>query len=248
MDGAITEEVDAMLYGYARVSTQNQQIDRQVRNFERYAGELHMKIYKEFYTGTRANRPEWRKLLARVDSGDTIVFDEVSRMSRNAEEGFAAYKELYEKGVELVFLKEPHINTASYRSAMSVALPEVKVDDTAAKELLKGILEAIKAFVLAKVEQDIREAFERAQAEVDYLHQRTKEGMEVAREKGKQIGLPAGTKLTTRKSVGAKDVIRKHSRTFGGTLSDKECQKLAGVSRNSYFKYKRELLEEVSAV
>ena len=40
-------------------------------------------------------------------------------MSRNAEEGFELYKELYDKGVELVFLKEPHINTETYRKALS---------------------------------------------------------------------------------------------------------------------------------
>lgn len=57
-------------------------------------------------------------LLKVVKAGDTIVFDEVSRMGRTADEGFELYKELYEKGVELVFLKEPHINTEVYKKAM----------------------------------------------------------------------------------------------------------------------------------
>ena len=49
------------------------------------------------------------KLLKTVKSSDTIVFDSVSRMSRNASEGFALYQDLLEKNVELVFLKEPHM-------------------------------------------------------------------------------------------------------------------------------------------
>ena len=75
------------------------------------------------------------------------------------------------------------------------------------------------------------------------LHQRTKEGIETARLNGKQIGQPKGAKLTTKKSLAAKEVIKKHSKDFNGTLSDEDCMKLAGISRNSYYKYKREIKE-----
>lgn len=231
-----------MIYGYARVSTSTQRIDRQVKNIERFAPGA--KIYKEHFTGTKIDRPEWNKLLKRVQQGDTIVFDDVSRMSRNASEGFSLYKELFEKDVSLVFLKEPHINTESYRSAMSLAFPAVQTGDEATQELVEGILAAIHRFTMAKVEQDIFGAFEMAQKEVDFLHARTKEGIEVAREHGKRIGLPKGSKLTTAKSLKAKEVIRKHCVTFGGTLRDTDCAKLAGVCRNTYFKYKREMLLE----
>lgn len=54
----------------------------------------------------------------RVVQGDTIVFDSVSRMRRNAQEGFEVYEELYGRGVDLVFLKEPHINTETYKTAL----------------------------------------------------------------------------------------------------------------------------------
>lgn len=231
-----------MVYGYARVSTSTQRIDRQIKNIERYAPDA--KIYKEHYTGTRIDRPEWNKLSKRIQPGDTIVFDEVSRMSRNASEGFSLYKELFEKNVSLVFLKEPHINTDSYRSAMSLAFPTVQTGDKATQELVEGVLAAIHRFTMAKVEQDIFGAFERAQKEVDFLHQRTKEGIEVARENGKRIGLPKGSRLTTAKSLKAKEIIRKHCITFGGNLNDADCVKLAGVCRNTYFKYKREMLDE----
>ena len=60
------------------------------------------------YTGTKTDgRKKFEQLLKIIKSGDTIVFDSVSRMSRNAEVGFQIYQELYDKGVELVFLKNP---------------------------------------------------------------------------------------------------------------------------------------------
>lgn len=54
-----------------------------------------------------------------VAQGDMIVFDSVSRMSRNAADGIELYMDLYGKGIELVFLKEPHINTSTYKQAIN---------------------------------------------------------------------------------------------------------------------------------
>ncbi len=67
-------------------------------------------------------------------------------MSRNAEEGFKLYKELYDRGIELVFLKEPHINTSSYRQAMGVALPSVQTGDEATQSLVESVLDAVQRF------------------------------------------------------------------------------------------------------
>lgn len=67
-------------------------------------------IVQEAYTGTSILRPEWSKLYRILKKGDTVVFDSVSRMSRNAEEGFSLYEDLYNKGIQLVFLKEHHID------------------------------------------------------------------------------------------------------------------------------------------
>jgi DNA invertase Pin-like site-specific DNA recombinase len=105
------------------------------------------------------------------------------------------------------------------------------------------ILQAVNTFLLELAKEQIRLAFEQSAKEVADLHQRTKEGMETARLNGKQIGQVKGSKLHIKKSDPAKEIIRKHSRTFGGTLSDADCQKLAGVSRNTYYKYKKALKE-----
>ena len=231
-----------MIYGYCRISTKKQSIDRQIRNIKREFPTAI--ILTEAFTGIKLDRPEWNKLNRKLKYGDTIVFDEVSRMSRNAKEGFALYQRLFNIGINLVFLKEPHMNTDSYKEAMQgIFNTEIQSGDKATDDLVNSIMAAVNKFMMNKVEKDIYKAFEQAQKEVDYLHQRTKEGIETARLNGKQIGLRKGQKLTTKKSVKAKEVIQKHSVDFGGTLADTDVIKLAGLSRNTYYKYKRELRE-----
>lgn len=70
----------------------------------------------------------------------------------------------------------------------------------------------------------------------------TKIGIEKARAAGKQIGGVKGKKLNVKKAQHAKEMIKKHSKVFGGTLTDIECMKLIGISNNTYYKYKKELL------
>ena len=223
------------IYGYCRISTKQQSIERQIRNIKtEYNTAV---IVTEAYSGTTLNRPEWNKLYKKIKEGDTIIFDSVSRMSRNADEGFLLYEELYNKGIELVFLKEPHINTATYKKALqnNVAMTGTNVD---------YILEGINKYLMALAKEQIKLAFEQAQKEVDDLHQRTKEGIATARLNGKQIGQKQGVKLITKKSIEAKKKIRKYSKDYEGQLSDVECMQMIGLARNTYYKYKREMKEE----
>ena len=104
------------MYGYCRISQRKQSIERQIRNIKSAYPEA--VIIEEAYTGTSIDRKEWNKLYKKVKAGDTIIFDSVSRMSRNADEGVTAYEELFRRGVNLVFLKEPHINTSTFKTAM----------------------------------------------------------------------------------------------------------------------------------
>lgn len=223
------------MYGYCRISQRKQSIERQIRNIK--ASYPEAVIIEEAYTGTTIDRKQWNSLYKKVKAGDTIIFDSVSRMSRNAEEGFTAYEELYTRGVNLVFLKEAHINTATYKQALesNIKLTGGSVD---------YILEGVNKYLMALAKEQIRLAFAQAEKEVADLHQRTKEGMETARLNGKQIGLKEGTKLTTKKSLKAKEIILKHSRDFNGTLADEDVITLAGLSRNTYYKYKKELKAE----
>lgn len=223
------------IYGYCRISTKQQSIDRQIRNIKNeYDTAV---IVTEAYSGTTINRPEWNKLYKKAKTGDIIVFDSVSRMSRNADEGFTLYEELYNKGIELVFLKEPHINTATYKKALqnNVSMTGTNVD---------YILEGVNKYLMALAKEQIRIAFEQSEKEVEDLHQRTREGIATARLNGKQIGQRQGAKLTTKKSIEAKKQIKKYSKDFDGQLTDTDCMRMIGLARNTYYKYKREMKTE----
>lgn len=235
-----------MIYGYCRISTPRQNLERQVRNIK--AAYPDAVIVRKIYTGTKMReRKEFEKLLRKVSDGDTLVFDSVSRMSRTSQDGYKTYEELYKRGVSLIFLKEPHINTSTYQQAMDNQFSvKIKTGDQASDELMSGILNAVNNYMLNLAKRQIQLAFEQAEKEVSDLHQRTREGIETARLNGKQIGLAQGTKLVTKKSVNSKRLIQKYSRDFSGILSDKECMKLIGISKGSYYKYKRELRLECS--
>lgn len=231
----------SIIFGYARISTMKQRIERQIDNIKReYPGAV---IITEEYTGTTTDRPKWNKLIEQVKeesakgSDITLVFDEVSRMSRNAKEGFEDYKMLYDMGVNLVFLKERHIDTDNFRQALQSKVSMTGTD-------VDIILSAVNEYMMKLAERQIEIAFQTAQAEVDYLHQRTSEGVRKAQAAGKQIGRAKGSKVETKKAIEAKKQIRKHNKDFGGNLSDVDCMKLTGLARNTFYKYKREMKAE----
>ena len=233
----------AKVWGYVRISTTKQKIDRQIDNIKcQYPDAV---IVSEEYTGTTLERPEWCKLEKKLKECDTVVFDEVSRMSRNATEGVELYERLFNNGVNLVFLKEPHINTEVYKRALNRHINiSAETGRKAIDKYISGQGELLNGLIMDLAKEQIELAFKTAQQEVDYLHQRTSEGVRKAQLAGKQVGRATGSSIETKKAKAAKEQIKKHSRDFGGTLSDVECMKIIGVARNSYYKYKRELSAE----
>lgn len=223
-------------YGYCRISTKQQSIDRQIRNIKAvYPDAI---IITESFTGTTLNRPEWKKLYNKLKKGDIVVYDSVSRMSRDADEGVDLYMELFNKGIELEFLKESHINTEIYKTTVAQTI------GTTGNDIADIYIEATNKVIRLLAEKQIRLAFEQAEKEVEDLHQRTREGIETARLNGKQIGQKQGAKLTTKKSVEAKKLIHKHNKTFGGSLTNEETWTLIGISKMTFYKYLREMKEE----
>ena len=222
-----------MIYGYVRVSTDKQNIDRQIRNI--LAVDASAKIYQEIFTGTKTTgRHEFQKLLNKVQSGDTIIFDSVSRMSRNAAEGFELYKKLFDDGVNLVFINEPYINTDVYKATRDALVPMTNTD-------VDLILAGVTQYLMKLAEKQVELAFEQAQKERDDLSERTKQGLQTAKLNGKQLGRAKGTVVVTKKSDESKKKMLQHAKTFGGTLTDVEMIKLLGIDKNTYYKYKKEL-------
>ena len=236
------------IYGYCRISRKSQNIERQVRNIEAAYPKAY--IIKEAFTGTKIQgRKELDKLLKTLKSGDTVVFDSASRMSRNAEEAIQLYEELFNKNINLVFLKEPYINTDTFKKALENQIEiNIATGNEATDNFINGIIEALNKYTIDLAKEQIKLVFAQAQKEVDDLHQRTSEGLITAKLNGKQVGQPKGAKLTTKKSIAAKEIIKKYSQDFEGTLEDADVIKLAGISRNSFYKYKRELKEEIAGI
>ena len=227
-----------MIYGYVRVSTDKQNIDRQIRNI--LAVDASAKIYQEVFTGTKTTgRHEFQKLLNKVQSGDTIIFDSVSRMSRNAAEGFELYKKLFDDGANLVFINEPYINTDVYKATRDALVPMTNTD-------VDLILTGVNQYLMKLAEKQVELAFEQAQKERDDLSERTKQGLQTAKLNGKQLGRAKGTVVVTKKSDESKKKILKYSKAFGGDLSDKDLIKLLGIDKNTYYKYKKELKSKMA--
>ena len=231
-------------YGYCRISRKSQNIERQERNILAVYPDAY--ILKEAFTGTKIQgRKTLDKLLRIVKEKDNIVFDSASRMSRNVDEAIELYEQLFNRNINLIFLKEPHINTDTYKKALERQIQiNVNTGNAATDKLINEIVEALNKFTLELAKEQIRLVFAQAQKEVDDLHQRTAEGIMTARLNGKRIGLKKGTKIITKKSLEAKKQIQKYSRDFDGSLKDTEVIKLVGVSRNSFYKYKNELKKE----
>lgn len=227
-----------MIFGYCRISRKSQKIERQEANI--LAAYPSAQIHKEAYTGTTTDRPVWNRLHKLLRTGDTLVFDSVSRMSRNAADGIALYEQLYNAGIELVFLKEPYCDTEVYRRAAAQSIP------LTGHQIADEFIQATNRVLLLLAKEQITIAFNQSEKEVSDLRQRTKEGIEMAHRRGKQSGRKLGAIIETKKAQTAKKMILKHSKTFGGTLNDIECRKLIGCSSNSFYKYKKQLKAQLS--
>lgn len=229
------------IFGYCRISTMKQRIARQIDNIKKEYPDA--TIITEEYTGTTTDRPNFNKLVKNLKAGDTVVFDEVSRMSRNATEGIELYEKLFDSGINLVFIKEPHINTSVYRDRLEKQIEKLSsTGSKATDKLLDSIMTALHEYTIDLAREQIELAFKTAQAEVDFLHQRTSEGVRKAQAQGKQVGRATGTKVETKKAKECKARIMELSKDFNGTNKDTEVMLILGIARNSYYKYKRELM------
>ena len=140
-----------MIFGYARVSTQDQELARQIDALTKYGVD---EIFTEKMTGTKANRPELNRLKDKVRSGDTVVIESLSRLGRSTKDLLELIEDWNHQGVRLTSLKE----------AIDTTTPTGK--------LLLTVLSAISQF------------------ERDITVQRTNEGLQAARARGRKGGRP----------------------------------------------------------
>lgn len=227
-------------YGYVRVSTIQQKTQRQIDNIKLYFPDAI--IYEEKKSGKNIDdRIIFRKLLRKVKSGDRIIFDEVSRMSRNAAEGYQLYMELLEKNISLVFLKEHHIDTEEYKRRTQNHISKISSNNKKIDNFINGIFDLIEDFEKENLKDNIRLAFQQAEHERQLLIKRVTEGKFKS---DKHQGRPVGSlNRKSQKVEHIKKVIQEQSKDFDGHFSDAKIMQdyLSGIARNTYYKYKKEL-------
>lgn len=238
------------IIGICRKSRANQNIERQVRNIlNKYPN---ARIIKITCSGAKViGYKDFEKVIKEVKENKKnknykLVFDSASRMSRDSEGGCELYEDLFNHNVSIEFLKEPQINTDVFRKTLNNQIElQAKTGNEATDRLINTVIKALNNYTIALVKEQIKKVFDEAETELKNIHQRTSEGLLTAKLNGKRVGTPKGTKLTTKKSIEAKEIIIKHYKVFGnGTLNATETMKLAGIDKNTFYKYKRELLEE----
>lgn len=224
------------VYSYIRVSTKKQSLDRQRQNIESAYPDEVIVFYQEKESGKNNDRPVWKKLQSVLKDGDKVIFDSVSRMSRDAEEGTKTYFELVDRGVSLFFVNEPYINSDVYRANCQDKLQMTGSDED---EIFKGI----NAYFRKLAAKQIRIAFDQAEKEGRDISKRVRDGMQASGAAEKISETRTGRTYETAKAKLAKSQILELSKDFNGTLNDTAVMKYTKISRNSFYKYKRELQE-----
>lgn len=96
--------------GYARVSTEEQNLDRQIDAIKDYGVDL---IYSEKMTGTKADRPELLKMISELNQGDTVVIADLTRISRSTKDLLDIIDKIKAKGAYIKSLKDSWLDTTS---------------------------------------------------------------------------------------------------------------------------------------
>lgn len=217
-------------FGYLRISTKEtsdkQSFARQIKGLENYAKSNNIEYtlqLKDDITGSTFDRPEWKRLEKIVREGDTIVFKEISRFTREAEIGYKKYMELMNKGVNLIFIDNPTVSTSYIKNLTKIAEGQSLVTKTA----LEGTIKLLLIVELDRVEQ-----------EREIIVKRIKQGMEAS---DKKPGRKPGTKekLTKELETDIKDFIENGIKKG---IKQVDLMKKHGVSRNTLKSYIRNML------
>lgn len=239
------------IYSYVRVSTAKQSLERQKKNIASYLKGGSSIQFEEKWTGTTLNRPEFDKLVKAVkkdiDNGDavTIIFDSVSRMSRNAAEGIEQYFNWLNMGISLVFLNEHYIDTDTYRAAEKSSIPQT------GNEIADVYINATNQVLMILAKRQIEIAFAQSQKEVDDLRTRTKEGMATKGAGEKISQARKGKGFTSAAELEIKIAALRKLKLFGGALNQSEFAASQNVARMTIYRYIKDIqadLAETTAV
>ena len=133
-------------YSYKRISTdtERQNFNRQIKSLEKYATDHNIEYVVEFTEEKSAknfsDRPQFLKLDKILQSGDTVVFKDLSRFTREAENGYKKYMDWMNRGINMVFLDNPTASTDYIRQMMQTASEQDIVTKTAMESIIKLLI------------------------------------------------------------------------------------------------------------
>lgn len=153
------------VYSYMRISTEEerglQKFTRQESALQKYARDNNIEYtleFKEDKSGKNfTDRKEWKKLESIVQSGDTIVFKDICRFTRQAEQGYSKYMELLNKGVEMIFIDNQTVSTPYIKQLLNVA----KQQNLVAKTSLESTVKLLLIVELDRAEQERKTTVQR---------------------------------------------------------------------------------------
>lgn len=179
-----------MKIGYARVSTEEQNLDRQIDILKQIGCD---RIYEEKVSGIKKERPELNKMLDQIRTGDLIIISDLTRLSRSVKDLFSLVEQIEGKGANIKSIKESWVDTT-----------------TAQGKLMFTIFAGISQF------------------ERDLISQRTIEGLNAARARGKKGGRP---------KVNDKDIKLAIKMYNSKIYSISEITKATGVCKTTLYRY-----------
>jgi len=151
-----------MKYGYARVSTIAQDLEVQIQALQVEGCEV---IYKEKFTGTKTDRPEFNKVLEALKEGDTLVVTKLDRFARSAVEGIQTVKALFERRIKVHILNIGLIeNTPTGRLIFNILSSFAEFE----RDMIVERTQEGKA--IAKQRDDFREGRPRKHSKQQILH------------------------------------------------------------------------------
>lgn len=219
-----------MKYFYARTSTKKQKIESQL-DLAIEQGIKPSNIFKEQVTGTGAEREQWNKLKNKVKKGDTIIFQSIDRMSRNAEQGEKDYFDFIEKEINLKFIMESHLDSDVFKNAMDKQLEKT------GNKLADGILSVLEEYFKDIAKEQITLAFKRAEEEAIRIKAKVLRGLVTT---NKKSGRKKGCIASNRKDVPINKIL-KLSKKFNGNLNNTELSKFLGISRPTLNNWLKEI-------
>ena len=146
-----------MLVGYARVSTDGQNLDRQIDALKAVGVDSRV-LYQEKITGTKKDRPELQRMLKELNEGDVVIITDLTRISRSTKDLLDIIEKIKNKGASIRSLKDTWLDTTSNNPYNDFLLT-----------VMSGL----------------------SQLERDLISQRTKEGLESAKARGRNGGRPS---------------------------------------------------------